>query len=538
MVSVIDFSITYINILLASAVISFLLGLLVLRQHTVNGIRLLVVSFFLISIWTFSAAVEGSAFDQATKIIWAKIQYVPAINIMPLLVTFVLIYTNRIKKPYPAWLSILWLIPVLVLVMLWRNEWQSFIWTGFQPVDPVTKLMIYEHGPVYWLIMAYTYMLVLFMLILLLIEMLRSNHRKFRWQSFLLFLATLVPAIGGIIYNSGINPIPGLDWTPVSVLVSVMLMTASVVGFGFMDIVPVARAILLEQMESGVIVIDPVIRVVDLNPAIKNFFKDQKFQIGMDASKMLASIGITDVKFLQNGTNVQQEIFSNQSDWYCLDFRLSELHYKNRFLGWIGEFRDISNQKKTEQEKEKINQQLNERLYEVQSLQNKLREQAIRDPLTNVFNRRFFDETFDREIALTKRSSQKLCVLMIDIDHFKQVNDEFGHDQGDRVLRNFGSLLMKNTRVSDVVCRYGGEEFIILLINVDIEQALVRANQLREAFRDMCLKDIKLKKELTISIGLSSYPKHGESKLSLVRKADEAMYVAKNSGRNRVEVAK
>jgi len=275
-----------------------------------------------------------------------------------------------------------------------------------------------------------------------------------------------------------------------------------------------------------------------MNPAVKNFFKDQKLQIGMDASKMLDSIGITNVKFTQDGSTIRQEIFSNQAEWYCLDFRLSELHHKGRFLGWLGEFRDISNQKKVDLEKEKINQQLNEKLHEVQSLQNKLREQAIRDPLTNVFNRRFFDETFDREIALTKRASQSLCVLMIDIDHFKQVNDEFGHDQGDRVLRNFGSLLMKNTRVSDVVCRYGGEEFIILFINLDIEHALLRANQLREAFREMCLKDTKLKKELTISIGLSSYPKHGESKLSLIRKADEAMYVAKNSGRNRVEVAK
>jgi len=515
-----------------------LLGILSTRQHSVKGIGLLSISFLLISIWTFSAAVEGSAVDQASKILWAKIQYIPAINIMPLLVTFILIYTDRIKKPYPAWLSLLWLIPVLVLVMTWTNEWHRMVWSGFQAVDPITKLMVYEHGPVYWLMMTYTYSLILFMLTLLVIEMVRSNHRKFRWQSFLLFLATLIPAIAGIIYNSGFNPIPGLDWTPVSVLVSVVLMTASVIGFNFMDIVPVARAFLLEQLDSGVIVIDPGIRIVDMNPAVKNFFKDQKLQIGMDASKMLESIGITNVKFTQDGSTFRQEIFSNQAEWYCLDFRLSELHHKGRFLGWLGEFRDISNQKKVDMEKEKINQQLNEKLHEVQSLQNKLREQAIRDPLTNVFNRRFFDETFDREIALAKRASQPMCVLMIDIDHFKQVNDEFGHDQGDRVLRNFGSLLMKNTRVSDVVCRYGGEEFIILFINLDIEHALLRANQLREAFREMCLKDTKLKKELTISVGLSSYPKHGESKLSLIRKADEAMYVAKNSGRNRVEVAK
>lgn len=533
----IDFSIFYINILVAASIISFLLGLLIVRQRNVNGSNFLMLSFFVVALWTISAAIEGSSADQATKILWAKIQYIPMVNIMPLLVMFVMSYTERIKKPYPAWITLYWLIPLLVLALAWTNEWHGLIWSGFQAVDPRTKLMIYEHGMVYWIMMVYFYSLVIVMLTLLIIEMIKSPHRKYRWQSFLMIIATLAPAIGGMIYVSGVNPIPGLDWTPVSVLVSVAFLTASVFGFRFMDIVPVARTFLLEQMEAGVLVIDPNVRVVDMNPAFSRFFQNQKIKIGMDAHKILEETGITNFSFSRDGKIFQQEIFGENTDWYCLDFRLSEMYRKNRFLGWLGEFRDISDQKKADQEKERINTQLNEKLNEVQALQRKLKEQAIRDPLTNVYNRRFFDETFIRELALAKRSSHQLCVMMIDIDHFKSINDEFGHEQGDRILRSFGSLLMNQTRKSDVVCRYGGEEFIILLPNMEIEKAKIRANLIREEFSLMCTKNSVMKKAYTLSIGLSSYPKHGETADVLTRKADNAMYAAKNSGRNRVEIA-
>ena len=533
----IDLSILYINILVAAGIISFLLGLLIVRQRNVNGSGFLAIIFFVLALWTIAAAIEGSAADQATKILWAKIQYIPMVNIMPLLVLFVLSYTERIRKPYPAWVTMFWMIPLFVLVLVWTNEWHGLIWSGFQPVDPQTKLMIYEHGIAYWIMLIYFYFLVLLMLTLLIVEMVKSTHRKYRWQSLLMIIATLGPAIGGLVYVSGKNPIPGLDWTPVGVLISVVILSASVFGFRYMDIVPVARTFLLEQMESGVLVIDPNIRVVDMNPAFSRFFKDQKIQIGMDAHKILADSGISNVPFEKDGKIYQQEIFGKETEWYCLDFRLSELYRKTRFLGWLGEFREISDQKRADQEKERINKQLNEKLNEVQALQQKLREQAIRDPLTNVYNRRFFDETLNRELALAKRSSRPLSILMIDIDHFKNVNDEFGHEQGDRVLRSFGSLLMNQTRKSDVVCRYGGEEFIILLPNMEIEKAVIRSNKLREEFRMMCLKNPVIKKEFTLSIGLAYYPKHGETAEVLVQKADTAMYEAKNSGRNRCEVA-
>ena len=130
-------------------------------------------------------------------------------------------------------------------------------------------------------------------------------------------------------------------------------------------------------------------------------------------------------------------------------------------------------------------------------MQKKLREQAIRDPLTNVYNRRFFDETLIRELALAKRSSHSLSLMLIDIDHFKNINDEFGHEQGDRVLRVL-RLLINQTRKSDVVCRYGGEEFIILLPNMEIEKAVIRANMFREEFRLLCLKNPVIKEGIHI----------------------------------------
>jgi diguanylate cyclase (GGDEF)-like protein len=537
---VIDFSITYIKVLLIASAISFLLGLLIARQRNVNGSGSLAISMVLLGFWTFFSAAEGSAADPATKILWAKIQYIPAVNVVPFFVVFMLVYTKRIRSPRPAWIYLLWLIPLITLALTWTNEWHGLVWSGFLPVDPASKLMRYLHGPAYWVMISYTFLLVLFMLGLLVAEMYHAAHRRYRMQNLLMFLVILIPTIGGIVYNSGFNPIPGLDWSPVLILISAILMSTSVIWFDFMDIVPVARTFLMDQMEFGFIVIDPNLRVVDLNPAVTRFFQDQKISLGADAGKLLAGMGLGDLKLPSNGEVFQRELFGNGENWYCLDFKLSELHYKNRFLGWLAEFRDISNEKRISQDKEKINLLLNEKLKQVEALQNIMKEQAIRDPLTNVYNRRFFDESFERELALAKRTGREMCILMIDIDHFKEVNDRFGHFQGDRVLQEFGSLLLNNTRESDVVCRYGGEEFAILLPNLPMENALQRADQLRKTFEDTCFKEQDLDQDLqirlTISIGLSSYPKHGETQQVLIRKADEAMYVAKNSGRNRIEV--
>lgn len=171
-------------------------------------------------------------------------------------------------------------------------------------------------------------------------------------------------------------------------------------------------------------------------------------------------------------------------------------------------------------------------------LQQRLRQQSVRDPLTQLYNRRYLQETLDRELSRAKRNNQELCVLVIDVDHFKKFNDTYGHDAGDALLVNFANLLRTNVRTEDIVCRYGGEEFVVVLPFTNQENGLARANILCENTRKMV---VKLEKQnigkITISIGMSVFPTHAHLSEDLITRADEALYTAKQSGRNRVVLA-
>lgn len=167
-----------------------------------------------------------------------------------------------------------------------------------------------------------------------------------------------------------------------------------------------------------------------------------------------------------------------------------------------------------------------------------LKDQATRDPLTNLFNRRYLEETLQRELHRAERHSTPVSIIMIDIDHFKNINDTYGHDGGDEVLEKIGSLLQKYYRKSDIACRFGGEEFILVLPEMSLDIAIKRAEIIRLATESLCLTlHGQEMKGLTISLGVATYPQHGTSMEALVSAADKALYRAKSLGRNRVEVS-
>ncbi|MDO8250323.1 MAG: diguanylate cyclase [Rhodoferax sp.] len=180
------------------------------------------------------------------------------------------------------------------------------------------------------------------------------------------------------------------------------------------------------------------------------------------------------------------------------------------------------------------NQSLQKQLDEIHTLQAQLSEQANRDPLTGLYNRRYLDTTLARELARCEREGQHLSLMLIDIDHFKQVNDRYGHPAGDEVLKKLAALLNEQARAADVACRYGGEEFLLVLPNLPQDIALVRAEQWREAFVATTVLFETFQIQATLSIGIATYPEHGSSPEELIRSADQALYRAKSEGRNRV----
>ncbi len=171
-------------------------------------------------------------------------------------------------------------------------------------------------------------------------------------------------------------------------------------------------------------------------------------------------------------------------------------------------------------------------------LRERLREQSVRDGLTGLFNRRYMEETLEREFHKAQRDNTTVCIIMLDVDFFKKFNDTYGHEAGDIVLIELGRTLEAGVRKEDVVCRYGGEEFFVILPKTSLEEAGKRAETLRASVQD----DLRItygeaRFQVTISLGVAAFPGHGESIEAVMNRADAALYASKQAGRNRVTVS-
>ena len=176
--------------------------------------------------------------------------------------------------------------------------------------------------------------------------------------------------------------------------------------------------------------------------------------------------------------------------------------------------------------------QLGTRIAEITLLQAKLQEQASRDPLTGLFNRRHLDKMLAKELAECRQADAELTLVMIDIDRFKGVNDNFGHLAGDEMIRTLAELLLRHAQEGDLACRFGGEEFLLMMPRTPVSVALQRSERLRKEFEAMRVSFEGHDMRTTLSFGIAGFPGHGSEPTPLLQMADKALYAAKLRGRN------
>ncbi len=235
-------------------------------------------------------------------------------------------------------------------------------------------------------------------------------------------------------------------------------------------------------------------------------------------------------------TRKRREFTSNEID-FCKDLaQQAAIALENARLFEQAQD-EIIERKKAEIELKILNQQLQSQLAEIKKLESSLREQAIRDPLTGVFNRRYMDEMLKKEIARALRTRKPLSIVILDLDHLKKINDTYGHvEGGDKALLELSGTIKKITRIEDVLCRYAGDEFMAILYDTSAQAAYERALEWKEAVSKAKIKTDKGEFSITFSAGVAEYHFDGVTGEDLLIQADQALYRAKELGRERVVV--
>ncbi len=295
----------------------------------------------------------------------------------------------------------------------------------------------------------------------------------------------------------------------------------------------------LDSLAEGLVVMDSKERIVLANKAFqKSTGFDLESLLGKQVNTLPFAAANTNSETpwqtaLENGDSVRGKLMrggtdSAQSTYLVSCAPILDDEGKNR--GAIASFEDVTQLERKTVELEQMFHELDASTREIKRQNRELEFLATRDPLTGCMNRRSFFKIFDQQFAACQSSNTPLSAFMVDIDHFKSINDNHGHAVGDQVLKLVAETLEKSTRRDDIVCRYGGEEFSVLLPNTNIDSAAVVAENLRQELEALVPADIKV----TASLGLSSLADNASSPQDLLEYADQCLYVAKRNGRNQV----
>ena len=402
------------------------------------------------------------------------------------------------------------ILPSLTLFLGVTNEYHQLIYSNVSAFEYNGYLLSnLSKGPWYFVNIAYAYSVQLFGLAVFFRAWGRTGY-KFGTQSCWMFFGSIWPGLVNLIYIAGFSPL-NLDLTPFGLSLSAIFYYIALFHYDFLELKEIVKDVVFLEINEGIIVIDDKNRLIDFNKASKKIFQ------WLD----LKHIG-TDFSFFKEGSEIlnqksglfEMEIVNKNAKKY-FEFRKTDLNENDKNIGCVYFIQDISNQKEM-----------------IQALNN----MANYDSLTEIFNRRRLMEETEKELLRSRRYGHFISVLMLDIDHFKLINDSYGHLAGDEVLRTLAKACKDRIRVTDIIGRYGGEEFLIILPETNKENALKVAQDIKEYISTMEIVFNNEILRITISIGIETtiIIEENFNVDKLINNADMALYQAKNNGRDQI----
>ncbi len=529
----------YIVILILNALACVMIALLLWRKQFAIGKTAMTLLFIALAFWIFGYAMLLTATSLDWKIFWLRIENIGIIPQSLFWFLFALQYSTQSNKT-PKWLiAVLSILPVVSLFVIFSDNLIHLYYPTIERAYPNGGPLQLSRAPLYWVMFAQIYLLLLASLGLLLRRFIthRSVYRK---QMGLLITATLFPWVANIYFQLAPRlPLPAwmktdLDVTPLTFAISAVLISGAVFGLKLFDLVPVARHRVLEHIPQMVVVLDNQNRVLDINDIGQKWIgKSAEEMIGCFAADVFGRWSEIILRYY-NKTLAHEEVKLAGNSPRTFEIDLFPIYNLSKLEGKVFVAHDITSRINLEEDLKRANLLLKSQLAEIQSLREKLEQQAIRDPLTGMYNRRFLAEALEDEIARAKKTSTPVSIIILDVDNFKNFNDTYGHKCGDFMLQALVKILAAESRRGDIVCRYGGEEFAILMPNATLESAYERAEQWRKEFAAMKVEFEGQLLSTTFSAGVACFPIHGQTGEVILQASDRAMYQSKNKGKNLV----
>ena len=504
--------------IIISTLILFLLGIYSFRlRDKVEIAGLFALQNLAMGVWTLCYALELSSPTLEGKILWAKMKYLGSTTGPVLWFVFSLYYTN-----HKNWLTLplkmlLGFFILFTVGVVFTNDLHHWYWTKIflLPGFPETQS---EHGFYFWVYAAGMYLLILAS-VMIYINYYRTVPVYFRRQSILLVLGTFLPLGIRILEDFvGWDPFPKVDNIILFLLISALFYAVALFRFSALEIVPIAHSLVVQTINSGIIVLDALGRVVELNPFVQKLLgTESRTFIGKKLDEILNSgLRIKYSPYMLIQVEEEVSFVRNGNPEYFIAQIAPIRDERKNLIGHVISLVDITERKYAEMELERL---------------------ARTDMLTAITNRRHFFELAEGQFAVAQRYNHQLAILMLDIDHFKSINDQYGHLAGDTVLQFVARECQSHMRSTDIFARYGGEEFIGLLPEQTEEGAVELAERIRQLLEQAEVKFEVWSLKVTASFGLALI--QNESGLTLeqmIDRADQALYQSKKNGRNRITV--
>lgn len=499
----------YILITLISCTSALFIAIKAWQRRHIPGALPTVILMVGICFWSMCACLEDSVAELAGKLFFYNAEFVCFTAVPLIWVSMLLDYLGYRRLLSRRNVIIAAILPCICILLCWTNDSHHFIfsqrWIEHEAGIPYLEVT-YNLG--FWIYVIYSYVLVSIGMILCLLGAL-SSVKIYRQQAIVLLLGGVVPIIASI-FDITYSIWPAWNITPQAFLVTGGLMILGMYKWRLWDLAPVAYQAMIQKMIDGIVVIDLSRRIVEINPVgCGQLGVSPTDLIGQPIEAITAIFPeITARHLSDNDVQIICEVPEPHPTAY--DVRITPLFTAPAHSsGWLVVLRDITERRQLEQQ-----------LFSL----------AYFDALTGLPNRVLLRDRLEQVITRNRRNGSCAGVIFIDLDRFKEINDTHGHSIGDAVLQQAGQRLKDTLRASDTVARFGGDEFVLILPDIQFPAMLVETAQRILTVFQQPFHIFELSFELTPSMGLTMTPADGETVDDLLRNADIAMYRAKSAG--------